>query len=142
MLELLYAINVAVFKAFGLPGLCAISTAIEWRMARWMSSSCMADEMGCVKTLATALKNAQPVPGAYIDEIPLRRIPPRLHSSSVHKMSLPAPRMSIMPCVEICASPIEDDGGAFPAQRSFEDLRNGDVAGYLSDDDVRFPGRF
>lgn len=137
MFELLYAIHVVVFKAFGLPGLCAISMAIEWRMARWLSS-CMVDDMRSIKTPSTALKNAQLVPGAYKDEILLRCITPRLHSPSVRKSSLPASRMSIMPYVEICASPIEDDGGVSLARRSFEDLRSGDVAGYLSDDDVRF----
>ena len=43
-----------------------------------------------------------------------------------------------MSCVEICASPIQDDGGASLVKGSLEDLQNDDTAGYLSDESVRF----
>jgi len=140
MFELLYAINVA-FKAFGLPGLCALSMAIEWRTARWLSL-CMPDDTGGDKTSTMALKNAQPVPGAYIDEILLLCLTPRLHSS-IRELSLPGSRISIMSYIDadICASPVKSDGGASLAQGSFEDPQSGDGAGYLSDNDVRFSGR-
>ena len=138
MFKLLYAIDV-VFKAFGLPGLCVLSMAIEWRMARWLSLR-MTGDTGHDKTSATALKNAQLVPGAYIGEIILLRITPRIHSPSIRELSLPGSRVSIMPCIDtdICASPVKNDGGAFLAQSPFEDPQGGDGAGYISDDDVRF----
>ena len=140
MFELLYAINV-VFKTFGLPGLCAFSMAIEWRMARLLSLR-MADDMGHDKISATALKNSQSIPGTYMDEVLLRCITPRLHSPSVHKLSLPGSRTSIMPYIEICASPIEDDGGVPLVQGSLEHPQNDDTTGYMSDNDVRFSSWF
>ena len=142
MLELLYTINAVFFKTFGLPGLCALSMAIEWRMARWLSL-CTGDAMGCDETSATALKNAQFVPGAFIDEILLLCITPRLRSPSIRELSLPGSKISIMPCIDIdvCASPVKSDGGASLSQASFEDAQSGDGVGYLSDDDVRFVGR-
>lgn len=140
MFELLYAVN-AVFKAFGLPGFCAFSMAIEWHMARWLSLY-TADDIGCDKSSAMALKNAQPIPGAYRDEILLLCATPHPHTPSIAKLSLPGSRIPIMPCIEICASPIRDDGGALLAQGSFENPQNGDTVGYLSDDDVRFSVQF
>jgi hypothetical protein len=140
MFELLYAISIA-FKAFGLPGLGALSMAIEWHMARWLSLR-MAYDMGCDKTPATAHKDGQLVPGAYIDEILLRCVTPRLLSPSVRKLSLPGSRISIMSCIEICASPIQDDGGASLAEGSLEDSQNDDTTGYVSDESVRFAGLF
>jgi hypothetical protein len=141
MLELLYAVHVA-FKTFGLPGLCVLSVAIEWRMARWLSLY-MADDMGRDKTSATALKNTQSVPGAYIDEILLLCITPRLHSHSIRELALPGSRISIVPCidVDICASPVKSDDGTSLTQDPFEDPYSVDGAGYLSDDDVRFTGQ-
>ena len=141
MFELLYAIDV-VFKAFGLPGLCVLSMTIEWRMALWLSL-CMGDDTGRDKSSATALKSAQLVPGAYIDEIILLYTTPRSHSPSIRELSLPGSKISIMPCIDIdiCASPVKSDSGASLAQGLFEDPQSGDGTGYLSDDDVRFPGR-
>lgn len=138
MFEILYAINVA-FKAFGLPGLCVLSMAIEWRTARWLSLR-MPDDTGHDKTSAVALKNAQSVPGAYKDEILLLCLTPRLRSSSIREQSLPGSRISIMSYidVDICASPVKSDGGASLAQALFEDPQSGDGAGCLSDNDVRF----
>ena len=138
MFEFLYAIDVA-FKAFGFPGLCVLSMAIEWRMARWLSLR-MVDDTGRDKTPATTLKNAQLVPGAYIDELLLLCITPHPRTPSVRELSLPGSRISIMPCIDIDirASPIKGDGGAYLAQCPFEDPQGGDGTGYISDDDVRF----
>ena len=135
MFELLYAINV-VYKAFGLPGLCALSMAVEWRTACWLSSR-MSDDTRRDKTSDTALKNSQSLPGAYIDEILLLCVTSHL-SPSVPKLSLPGPSMSIMPCIDICASPIQDNGGGSLVKGSLESPQNDDAAGYVSDQSVRF----
>ena len=140
MFELLYTVGVA-FKAFGLPGLRVLSTAIEWRMACWLSLR-MADGTGRDKTSATDLKNDQLVPGAFMDEILLFSVTPRLLSPSVQKPSLPGSRTPITPCTEICESPIQDDGGASPVNGPLEDSQNDDTAGYVSDESVRFRTQF
>jgi len=136
MFELLYAISVAL-KAFRLPGLCVLSTAIELHMARWLSLR-MVDDTGRDETSATALKDAQSVPGAYIDEILLLCVTPHLHSFSVRKSPPPGPRISIMPCIETYASSIQDDHEASLVRGSLEDPQNVDMAGYVSDESVRF----
>ena len=46
--------------------------------------------------------------------------------------------MSIMPCIDICASPIQDNGGGFLVKGSLESPQNDDAAGYVSDQSVRF----
>ena len=140
MLELLYAVGVAI-KAFGLPGLRVLSTAIEWRVAFWLSLR-MADGAGRDGTLATDLKNGQLVPGAFTDETLLFCVTPRLLSPSVQKLSLPGSRTPITPCAEICESPVQDDGGVSPVQGPLEDPHNDDTAGYLSDESVRFHSQF
>ena len=133
MFELLYAIQV-VFKAFGPLGLCTLCTAIGWYMARLRT----AEDTGRVKTATTVLKHGLLVPGAYIiDDILLLCATPLL-SPSARKLPLPGSRISIMSCVEICASPIQDDSGASLVKGSLEDLQNDDTAGYLSDESVRF----
>jgi len=139
MFELLYAVSV-IFKAFGLPGLCVLSTAIEWRMTRWLPLH-MAD-VGRDKTSATALKDGQFVPGAYTDETLLFCVTPRLLPPSVHKLSLPGSRITITPCTEICASPIQDNGGASPAKDPLEDPQKDGTAGYVLDESVRFHSQF
>ena len=139
MFELLYAI--VVFKAFGLPGLCLLFTAIEWRMARW-SSLHTADDTGRDKISTTALKNGQLVPGAHVDEIFLLCVSPHLLSPSVRKSSLPGSRISIVSCTEIRASPVQDNSGASLVKGSLEDPQNDDTAGYVSDDSVRFATPF
>ena len=136
MFELLYAIQV-VFRAFGPLGLCTLCTAIGWYMARLRT----AEDTGRVKTATTVLKHGLLVPGAYtIDDILLLCATPLLLSPSARKLPLPGSRISIMSCVEICASPIQDDGGAslVKGSGSLEDLQNDDTAGYLSDESVRF----
>lgn len=47
-----------------------------------------------------------------------------------------------MPYIEICASPIEDDGGVPLVQGSLEHPQNDDTTGYMSDNDVRFSSWF
>lgn len=110
-------------------------------MAHWLSL-CVADDMRRDKCAATALKNAQLVPGAYLDEVLLFYVGSQLRSPSTRKLSLPGARTSIMPYTEICASPTKDDGGGSLARGPFEDPQSGDVAGYLLDNDVRFSRRF
>ena len=139
MFELLYALYV-VFKAFGLPGLCVLFMAIEWHTAR-RTSLRMAGETGRNKTStssSTALKNGQLVPGEHADEILLLCVTPHIPSPSVRKSSLPGSRISIMSCIEICASPIQDYSGASLVKGSLEDPQNDDAAGYVSDESVRF----
>lgn len=138
MFELLYAV---VFKALGIPGLCALSMAVEWRMAHWLSS-CMADDTSRDKSSTMVMKNAQLVPGAYLDEVFLFCVASQLRSTSTRKLSLPGSRTLIMPSTEICASPTEDDHGGALVHGFFEDLQSGSEAGYLLDHDVRFSGRF
>ena len=139
MFELLYTLGM-VFNTFGLPGLRVLSTAIEWRMACWLR---MADDTGCDKTSATDLKNGQLVPGAFMDDLLLFCVTPRLLSPpSVDKLSLPGSRTPITPCTEICESPIQDDGGASPVNEPLEYPQNDDITGYLSDESVRFHSQF
>lgn len=140
MLELLYAVGF-VFKAFGLPGLRVLSTAIEWRMACWLSLR-MADGTGHDKTPATDLKNGQLVPGAFMDEILLFCVTPRLLSPSVQKLPLPGSRTPITPCAEICESPIQDNGGTSPFKGPLENPQNDDTPGYVPDESVRFQSVF
>lgn len=47
-----------------------------------------------------------------------------------------------MQWVGICASPVEDDGGAPLVKGSLEDPQSGDTAGYVSDESVRFTTAF
>jgi hypothetical protein len=136
MFELLYAIGV-VFETFGLPGLCVLSMAIEWHTARWLSLR-TADGMGRGKTSTTSPKDGHLVPGAYIDEILLQCVSPRLLSPSLRKLSLPGSRISIMSRIEICASPIQDDGGVSLVEGPLGDPQNDDRSGYVSDESVCF----
>jgi len=43
-----------------------------------------------------------------------------------------------MPCIEICASPIQDDHETSLAKGSPEDPQSDGTAGYVSDESVRF----
>lgn len=136
MFELLYAVSVVV-KSFGLPGLCMLPMAIEWRMAHWVPLR-MADGTGCDKALATSFKNAQSVPGEYIDELLLLCATPRSLSPPVRRLSLSGSRKSVMSCIEICESPIQDHSDASLVKGRLEDPQADGTAGYVSDESVRF----
>jgi hypothetical protein len=135
MFDLLYATG-GSSKTSRLPGLSVLSTVFERCTASWLSLH-MADDMGCDKTLNTTLKNARVVPGAYIDELPLRVTPYRC-SSSPPKLSLPGPATSVMSYTEICKSPVQDDRCMSLVKGSPEDPQNDDTSGFTSDESVRF----
>ena len=136
MFDLLYSIS-AILKSFGLPGICALSMAVEWRMA-CRFSSCTADDMGRDKSTNMALKGTRFVPGAYMDDLLLLCASPCLQSPPAPKLSLPEPRIPIMPCKEICESPAQDDVGTPLVEGLAEEDLQDDMTGYASDESVRF----
>ena len=136
MSELLYAVNV-FFKAFVLPGVRVFSTVFAWRMARWFSISTVGETF-CGKTLNSVLKSAYPVPGEYIEENLAFCVGPYLHSPAVPRLFLPEPRVSIMPCTEICESPVNDDDCMSVVKGSPGELQNDDTAGHVSGEPVCF----
>lgn len=135
MFELLYSTD-AASKTFPLSGLSVLSTVLEWCMASW-SPLHTVNDMGCDKTLNTALKSAHFVPGAYIDET-LLRVTSCLRSPSVPKISSPGPGTPVMPCTEICESPVQDGSCASLVKGSPEDQQYDDIPGYISDESVCF----